>query len=243
MKNKNPIVLNGMRSTLTKKMYRVNPNLKDPKPILRSINENKGMEFTWSSWIWINSTDYDDNKPRIFFSKGQPYPNYDPGQNIQTQFVMNSPGLYLYDKEQNTGMTNSISVVMSFFDDVMRNSDDDSPFYDIISINNMPMQKWINVIIRVQGKTVDIYINGTLTKRKIYDRVIKQNYGDILVGSQKFGADAYISSLRYFSYAIGNNTIQDILYKGPNLKMDGTEMMETKPPYLAMKWYLDDPTN
>ena len=242
--NKNPIVLKGMRSTLTKKIYRVNPNLKNPKPILRSINENQGMEFTWSSWIWINSTDYDDTSPRLFFSKGQTVGTYkSKDKNVKKSFVMNSPGLYLYDKHQDTGKTNSISVVVSFFDNQPISNDVERSFYDVITINNMPMQKWINVIIRVQGKIVDIYINGTLTKRKEYDRIIKQNYGDILVGSQKFGADAYISSLRYFSHAIGNNTIQDILYQGPNLKMDGAEMMETKPPNLAMKWYLDEPTH
>ena len=242
--NKNPVVLKGMRSTLTKKIYRVNPNLKDPKPILRSINENQGMEFTWSSWIWINSTDYDDTSPRLFFSKGQTIDSYETTDaSVKKPFVMNSPGLYLYDKNQDTGQTNSISVVISFFDNEPISGNINRPFYDVITINNMPMQKWVNVIIRVQSKIVDIYINGTLTKRKEYDRVVKQNYGDILVGSQKFGADAYISSLRYFAHAIGNNTIQDILYQGPNLKMDGTEMMETKPPYLAMKWYLDEPAN
>ena len=34
--------------------------------------------------------------------------------------------------------------------------------------------------------------------------------------------------------------IQDIMYKGPNLKMDGSEMQSTQPPYLAMQWYMDD---
>ena len=41
------------------------------------------------------------------------------------------------------------------------------------------MQKWVNIVIRVTGRIVDIYVNGTLTKRKSFDRVIKQNYGNI----------------------------------------------------------------
>lgn len=240
--NKNPIVLNGMRSTLTKKIYRVNPNEKDSKPILRSINENQGMEFTWSTWLWINSTDYGgDTEPRLFFSKGESVDEFDISQqSVESRFIMNSPGLYLYDK--NSGeMTNTLSVVLSFFEETSAESSTSINFYEIISIPNIPMQKWINVIIRIQGKIVDIYINGTLTKRKQYSKVIKQNYGDIFVGSQKYGADAYISSLRYFSYAIGNNTIQDIVFNGPNLKMDGSEMIETKPPYLSSRWYLDEP--
>ncbi len=241
--SKNPIVIQGMRSTLTKKEYTVNPTQLKPKPILRSINENQGMEFTWSTWIWINSQDTstgNDSAPKVFFTKGKPDSNYslDSGYSskIQKEFIMNSPGLYLYNGEDSR--ENVLSVVVSFFQD--SNVEASWMPYDIITIDNVPMKKWVNVIIRVQGRIVDIYINGTLTKRKTYEKVVKQNYGNIHVGDSLNGADAYISSLRYFNHAIRNNTIQEIIYNGPNLKMEGDEMTHTKPPYLAMKWYLDD---
>ena len=244
--SKNPIVIQGMRSTLTEKEYKVNPTQLKPKPILRSINENQGMEFTWSTWIWINSQDTsteNDSAPKVFFTKGKSDPNnysLDSGYSskIQKEFIMNSPGLYLYDSKNLNSRENVLSVVVSFFQD---SSIEDSWMpYDVITIDNVPMKKWVNVIIRVQGRIVDIYINGTLTKRKTYEKVVKQNYGNIHVGDDLNGADAYISSLRYFNHAIRNNTIQEIIYNGPNLKMEGDEMTHTKPPYLAMKWYLDD---
>ena len=238
--SRNPIVLDGMRSTMNGKLYNVNPNSHDPKPILRSINENQGMEFTWTTWLWINSTDYADNAPRLIFTKGNSVDTY-KSEYMKKQFVMNSPGLYLYDDVEDTGKINSLSIILSLYDvqETEAQQNTSSP-YEIITIRNMPMQKWINVVIRVTGRIVDIYINGTLTKRKTFERVVKQNYGNIIVGSSTFGADAYISSLRYFDHAIGNNTIQDIMYKGPNLNMDGSEMSSTHPPYLAMQWYMDD---
>ena len=242
--SKNPIVVDGMMSTLTNKTYNVNPNSADPNPILRSINEDMGMEFTWSTWVWINSVDYADDSPRIFFSKGQSIDTFS-SSSMKTQFVMNSPGLYIYDSNTDTGKINSLSVVVSFFDEAPSGgvgSTDQVP-YDVITIGNIPMQKWINVVMRVQGRIVDIYINGTLSKRKTYDRVVKQNYGNIHVGSQTNGVDGYISSLRYYDHAIGNNTIQDILYGGPNLNMVGTTMTDTSPPYLALTWYLEDETS
>ena len=67
--SKNPIILNGMRTTNTYKEYNVNPNAADPNPILRSINEDQGTEFTWSTWVWIDNTEYGNNKPRLFFKK------------------------------------------------------------------------------------------------------------------------------------------------------------------------------
>ena len=238
--SKNPIILNGMRTSNTYKEYNVNPNAADPNPILRSINEDQGTEFTWSTWVWIDNTEYGNNQPRLFFKKGK---GVEAAINnaYNNDFLMNSPGLYLYDPETNTNNSNVLSVVVSLFDKDDINNDSEP--YDIIPIRNAPMQKWINVIIRAQNKTIDVYVNGVLTKRKNYDRVIKQNYGNVYVGSQSNGANGYISSLRYFNHAIGNSTIQDIVHSGPNLKMDGKEYEDTQPPYLAMRWYLDNPSN
>lgn len=247
--NPSPIVVKGMRATNTLKEYNVNPSSVDPKPILRSINEDQGMEFTWSTWIWIDSVDSTDNLPKKIFSKGTAMSetqnsllNFDSSGNAVNNFLMNSPGLYIYDPNTQTSNTNVLSVVLSFFDEDNTLQSGIAP-YDVIPIYNVPLQKWVNVVIRVQSKTVDIYLNGVLTKRKNYKRVVKQNYGNIFVGSQKSGMNGYISSLRYFNYAAGNNQIQDIIALGPNLKMEGEGMQDTKPPYLAMRWYLDNPVS
>jgi uncharacterized protein YoxC len=241
--DKNPIVVNGMRPLRNSKVYQVNPNASNPKPILRSINENQGMEFTWSTWIWLNGgVSSDSNEPQFIFSKGQD--SVANNQVMSSNTTMNSPGLYLdnaNDSHGNKRDNNTLKVVVSLFGLDSDEYDNDGKATESIFIQNIPMQKWVNVIIRVQGKILDVYINGTLTKRKEFDRVVKQNYGNVHVGSQKYGADGYVSSLRYYDHAIGNYTIQDIMYKGPNLKMEGSEMTTTAPPYLGMKWYLNDP--
>ena len=95
-------------------------------------------------------------------------------------------------------------------------------------------------MIRVQNRTIDIYINGVLSTRDNLTQVIKQNYGDIYVGDDANGMNGFISSLRYFDHAIGNMKIQEIIQQGPNLKMIGNQTQETMPPYLATRWYLDN---
>ena len=252
--SKNPIILKGTRSTQQKKIYTVNPTKSDPKPILRSINEHHGMEFTWSSWIFINGTTTSDvsDKPLLFFKKGTTAADaaeYSGNQSteVTNDFLMNSPGLYLYDADLKKSNLNSISVVLSCYD----NKDIAPPLevstiwkpYEVITVKEVPVKKWICVIIRVHGMIIDIYINGTLTKRKELGRVVKQNYGNIQVGDSVHGADGFISSLRYFGHAIGNNAIQDVLHSGPDLTMEGEDLTHTNPPYLSIKWYLDEIQN
>ena len=60
--------------------------------------------------------------------------------------------------------------------------------------------------MRCQNQTIDVYINGVLTKRHILSGVPKQNYSDVHI-SQNGGFGGYLSSLRYFNYAINTNKI------------------------------------
>ena len=229
--SKNPIIVNGMLPTNSMKKYQVNPTLANSKPILRSVNENQGMEFTWSTWLFIDNTSSGNNmNPRRIFSKGG---NSETGE----LFAMNSPGLYLYDGS--TSNTNAITIATTTFAASDMHTDGQIKT-KTITIKNIPIQKWVNVIIRAQNKTIDVYINGILSVRHNLSEVIKQNYGDIFVGDDKNGMNGFISSLRYFDHAIGNMKIQEIIQQGPNLKMIGDQNQETMPPYLATRWYLDN---
>lgn len=225
--SKSPIVVNGMMPTLKEKEFYVNPNHFESKPVLRSINEEQGMEFTWSTWFWVNDLIYDDDAHyKKIFSKGKSVEH----SSNEGMLLMNSPGVYL-------GKTsNDLRIILNTFDGV-KNSTEET--YEEIVIDNIPIQKWVNVIIRIQNTTVDVYINGTLMKRRTLDKVPKQNYGNIHVGDNKYGMNGYISSLRYFDHAIGVGKIQEIMDKGPNLNMVGDEYQNTQPPYLALRWYFD----
>ena len=231
--SKTPIVVDGMLPTNSLTKYQVNPSLANSKPILRSINQSQGMEFTWSTWIFIDNPSSGNNRnPKRIFSKGGDSETGDI-------FAMNSPGLYLHDGA--TSNTNSITVVTTTFNDSGPEGDNSTPVSIIKKrvIKNIPIQKWVNIIIRVQNRTIDIYVNGVLTVRDNLLTVIKQNYGDIFIGDNANGMNGFISSLRYFDYGIGNMKIQEIIQQGPNLKMIGNQNLQSMPPYLATRWYLD----
>lgn len=224
---KNPVVVDGMLHTTSLTQYQVNPSLANSKPILRSINENQGMEFTWNTWIYIdNPVTGSSSTPKRFFSKGGDSLTGDP-------FEMNAPGLYLWDPLTQSSHINTITIAMTKYDN-------DNDEVEKISIQNIPIQKWVNVTIRAQNRTIDVYVNGVLSKRVNLTQVIKQNYGNIYVGDSGNGPVGFISALRYYSYAIGNNEIQSIIERGPNLKIIGNSHQETAPPYLASRWYIDN---
>ena len=193
--------------------------------IYRSVNANDGIEFTWSVWIYIDNLQYLEGQYKHIFHKGN---NGNNGTDTNgLNYPNNAPGLYIDPK------TNSLVIMMNTFDVI----NEDTVIPDI------PLNKWVNVIIRCQNKTLDIYINGIIIRSVELNGVPKQNYGDVYVGLNG-GFDGNISNLWYYNYALGTAAIQQIATKGPNTKMVGSNGMNMKnSDYLSLQWFLNGSVN
>jgi len=213
----NPIIINGMKRGNQPATFQQHPKYDSSVTILRSKNEQGGVEFTWNTWLFIETV---DNEYQHIFHKGDV--NL-PSNNISR--YNNGPGLYVRKKNNMA----ELRVLMSTYD---------NPMGADITIPNIPLQKWINVTIRVKHKHLDVYVNNNIVHRHIFQGAPpKQNYGNIYVSQQK-GFDGLISNLRYFSRAITGVEIANIVKKGANLKSAGGDSISINPPYFSMRWYL-----
>ena len=75
-----------------------------------------------------------------------------------------------------------------------------------------------------------------LSKRVTLLSVPKQNYYDTYIGDTN-GFKGYVSSLRYYGYAIGYSEIQALFASGPSLKMIANDSMPASTDYLSINWY------
>jgi hypothetical protein len=216
----NPTLINGMVDSKQMIVVTQDPSVKGSIPIMRSVNDTQGMEFTWSVWIYIDDFTYKQNEYKHIFHKGNDDINV-TNPPIGLNSPNNAPGLYI------TPNTNDLLVIMNTFDTID----------ETVLIKDIPLNKWVNVIMRLNNQhQFDVYINGTLTKRHMLKGVAKQNYGNVYV-SMNGGFSGYTSELRYFGTALGTNKIQDIVNKGPNMSMKSSDMTKSKPHYLSTRWY------
>ena len=159
------------------------------------------------------------NLPKVYhhiFHKGN-----DTTDNVGLNFPNNAPGLYISPN------TNELTVIMNTYDVINEE----------ITIPDIPLNKWVNVMIRCRNKTIDIYVNGIVTKSVQLVGVPKQNYGDVFV-AMNGGFDGYISNLWYYDSAIGSSKIQSIVKRGPNTTTSTNSSMGQKNPnYLSLRWY------
>jgi len=216
-------LINGMINANSQMLtFSQDPNMYGSKTIYRSNNANGGIEFTWSVWIYINDLDTHSSKYRHVFSKG----NYGPDIDGINQ-PNNAPGLYI-SKD-----TNSIIVIMNTFNVIDEK----------LEIPDIPLNKWVNVMIICRNKTLDVYINGIITKSLTLVGVPKQNYGDVYV-AMNGGFNGYISNLWYYNHALGILAIQELVKKGPNTSMtDNSGMNSKNPNYLSLRWYFTGSEN
>ncbi len=220
----NPKIINGMVSGKT---YRIVPQ--DPKDstsvtIPRSENKTNGIEFTWSCWIFIDDLTYNSSQYRCIFYKGS-----DPSDNNNgLNFPNNAPGLYIAPDK------NELVVIMNTFNVINQE----------VRIPNIPLNKWINIIIRCKNTRLDVYVNGSVARSMNLDGVPKQNYGDVYIAPNG-GFSGYLSDLRYFSRAIGTYDIQTLLISGPNTKSidNSGKPSEKDTNFLSLRWYFGQENN
>ena len=213
-----PHLIDGMVDAKNAIIFPQDPSGNNVLPIYRSVNERDGLEFTWSVWIYINSLQYLQGQYKHIFYKG----NSNLAEN-GLNFPNNAPGLYLAPN------SNELIVIMNTFDVINEE----------ITIPNIPLNKWLNVIIRCQNKNFDVYVNGSIARSLKLTSVPKQNYGDVYVGMNG-GFDGYISNLWYYNSALGAAAIQNIANGGPNTRMLGSNGMNLKDSnYLSLRWYFN----
>ena len=214
--SESPHLIDGMVDATQMIIFEQDPSNKGAKTIYRSVNANNGIEFTWSVWIFIDNLQTNSGIYKHIFSKGNStlqengliYPN-------------NAPGLYIAPN------TNALVVMMNTFHVINEE----------IVIPDIPLNKWINIILRCQNTTLDVYVNGTITRSINLIGVPKQNYGDVYV-AMNGGFAGNISNLWYYNYALGTSAIQKISENGPNTKMIGSTGMSDKTfNYLSLRWF------
>ena len=210
-----PHLIDGMIDATQMIVFQQDPSNNGAVTVYRSTNANDGIEFTWSTWIFINNLN-DSGTYKHIFSKGN--------SNIQENGLIhpnNAPGLYIAPN------TNTLVVMMNTFNVINEE----------ILIPDIPINKWVNVIIRCQNTTLDVYINGTIARSITLTGVPKQNYGDVYV-AMNGGFNGYISNLWYYDYALGTSSIQRLSEKGPNTKMIGSNgLNDNMFNYLSLRWF------
>lgn len=201
------------------------------------INADDGSPTVGSSTFKYGDEGYEINYD-YSYEQGMAWPNNSPGLYLdsttnQLKFVMSTFPLYGGAAVTATDSAGNINQV------------DESGVYEAevtiteqIDISNIPVDKWVCLVIRAKNTVMDVYVNGTITNRHYPQGVMKQTYYDVHIG-QNGGFNGYISRLKYDNNALSAVEIQNIYKKGPKTKLvyDNSVPKYDKITNLSHKWY------
>lgn len=235
----NPYLIYGLVDGGSPRTITQDPNQSGSVYLARSNNQDGGIEFTWSVWLYVNdianyeaitspgsSSSATNSTSALFqhiFNKGDG--GYD-SNNIS--IVNNSPGVYL---STNIHPENGAQIYIIM--DTLSASDQNNT----ITINNIPIKKWFHLTVRVKNTVLDAYINGVIAQRQLLINLPRQNYENVYV-SQQGGFTGSISNLRYYQHALNVFEINNIVNYGPNLNAAvGSSSRSGDYHYLSKSWY------
>ena len=251
-----PFVLDGTANTEdTEMIITQDPSKKESIFIARSMNEDGGLEYTWSAWFFINDVPIAEGKYSRIFSKGGEGTKYNNPSNSSDgiYFPNNAPGLYIrYSDEikatnpdrEDKGKNVSLVAVVDVSGKDDSTTDRKLNLHERLIATDIPMKNWVNAVIRVTNNVIDLYINGRLAQRRKTAGIPVQNYGNVFIGEDKGNNrfSGYISTIQYFNYSIGANKIKSIVDEGPNMKMitntGGEISTKGAGSYLSNIWYM-----
>lgn len=217
--NTSPKLINGTMNGANEVVISQDPKNSQAIPVLRSNNQNKGIEFTWSLWMYINDVAKTPRYSNVF-NKGNASYNENGIASVN-----NGPGLYI-DNENN-----DLVIVM--------NTVDVNDYEEIIVIKDIPLRKWFHCIIRIENTALDVYINGAIVSRSVLQDVPKQNYENVNI-CKNGGFNGNLSDLQYFDKAISIFQINNIVAWGRNTSSANENASGDAsgfPYYLSNLWY------
>jgi hypothetical protein len=205
-----PYIVDGTKDARRRLVISQDPNKPGSINLPRSLNEQGGIEFSYSSWLFIDNYNYKLGQWKHVFHKGN-----------ETSWPLRAPGVWLHPDK------NALRVYMNSYNEIS----------EYLDVENIPINKWFCLIIIVKGQNLDCYVNGNLKKSLKLTGIPKQNYGDIFINA--FGGfSGYLSRLRYYDYALNYSELDGILKIGPNM-MPCADSGE-RPPYLTPNWWTND---
>lgn len=151
-------------------------------------NDNTS-NYTYSTWFYVNDWNYKFGTPKVLLSRldqdGHPSPSIVLGA-IENNITVS---VACYPQSQSTGTTGNTSIVHK------------------CEVQNFPLQKWVNLIISLYGRTLDIYIDGKLFRTCVLPGVAKVATDTAIHVTPSGGFDGFTSNFQY--WADSTNPQQD----------------------------------
>ena len=170
--------------------------------------------FSYSIWFYVNDWNYNFGQKKIVFTRGSNHGESGPTISLdayENNLTVNMP-VYNHGDEgfqQGPGAANCDSGGG-------RPSNPGSGHSEHFECNvsNVPIQRWVNLIVSVYGRSLDIYIDGKLVRTCVLPNTALVNPKSPVHVTPRGGFDGWTSNFQYWSDATNPQQAWNIYQSG-----------------------------
>jgi len=166
--------------------------------------------FAYSVWFYVNDWNYRYGEPKVIFGRMGALSGSGGGSVPGVNGIDPCPAVVLGAVE------NNISVSLGCYPGA--NQEPTTPGGNTVvhtcSIANVPIQKWVNLIISVYGRTMDLYIDGKLVRTCLLPGVASVNNNANIYVTPAGGFNGWTSKLQYYPNSLNPQQCWNIYSQG-----------------------------
>jgi len=165
--------------------------------------------FAYSVWFYVNDWNYRYGKPKVIFGRMGSKSGSDSGSIDGVSGLDPCPAVVL------GAIENNIAISLGCYPGVNQQpTSGGNTVVHTCSVGNIPIQKWVNLVVSVYGRSMDIYIDGKLVRTCLLPGVASVNNNADIHVTPAGGFDGWTSRLQYFPNSINPQDAWNIYTKG-----------------------------
>lgn len=162
-------------------------------------------DFTYAFWVYIDEWAHNSDKNKVIIRRGSTGIGEVDSLKIYLTPTINNMKFDLGTMDSSTtGSTSSNGV-------------------KTCTLNNIPLQRWVNIILTVNNRAADMYLDGKLVNTCISENVLKENASQDIdickaeagTGQESSGFKGSISNVIYYTRTINPREAYSIYKEGP----------------------------
>jgi hypothetical protein len=180
-----------------------------------STNSADDTNFAYSIWFYINDWNYRYGEVKTIFARmGDATNGTNPCPSVQLDAIENNVTVTLAcfpGASASVGSTATTSIDHT------------------CTVGNVPVQRWVNLIVSVYGRSMDIYIDGKLVKTCLLPGVANINSNAPIYVTPDGGFDGWTSKFQYYPSPLNPQEAWNIYaagYSAPYANMFGSYQVQ-----------------
>jgi hypothetical protein len=185
--------------------------------LAQSASGNNSSNFAYSIWFYVNDWNYRYGEPKVIFGRmGAAAPDSTSGTPSGIMKMGPCPAVILGP------ISNNLDIALTVYpglDSVSDTTGTSNSMLHNCAVPNVPIQKWVNLLISVYGRSLDVYLDGKLVKTCVLPGIAKINDNSNVYVTPNGGFSGWTSKFQYYPNSIDPQTAWNIYQQGYGASM------------------------